>query len=207
MRRFTLKLPTIPQPAQDTRTVFVQAAPDKPHAFIQGKGPADLLCGKCEFKLVKGIGPGQITNLVLKCPKCESYNDIRFVPALEELVAELIAAPDPIAKATSVKKAIETARDAGATKDEVAAVVQSDSEVLAKYLAMLEPKSAGDLYGMLGCIITFLTFLVALKQLSSPAIVVNQYITNQTEPMAPSRSSPCPCGSGKKFKQCHGRRK
>ena len=207
MRRFTLKLPTILEPEQNTRTVFVQPASDKPHAFIRGKGPADLLCGKCEFKLVKGIGPGQITNLVLKCPKCESYNDIRFIPALEELVAEFIAAPDPIAKAVAVKTKLETARDSGATRDEVAAVVQTDSEVLAKYLAMLEPKSAGDLYGMLGCIITFLTFLVALKQLSSPEVVVNQYVTNQAEPLAASRSSPCPCGSGKKFKHCHGRRK
>lgn len=207
MRHFTLKLPTIPEPAPSTRTVFIQPASDKPTPFIRGTGPADLVCGKCAFCLVKGIGPGQITNLVLKCPKCESYNDIRFIPALEELVSEFIAVPDPIAKALTVKSKLEAARDAGAGKDEVAALIQSDSDVLAKFLTLIEPKSAGDFYGMLGCIVAFLAFLATLKQISSPAVVVNQYITNQAAPPTTTRSAPCPCGSGKKFKHCHGRRK
>ena len=205
MRRFTIRLPIILPPDEGTRTVLLQPESDKPDVFIQGVGPADLLCGTCDFRLVKGIDEGQITNLVLRCPKCKSYNDIPFIPALQELVAEIIAAPDPIAKASALRSKLEGARNSGATKERTVEVIESDSDVLAKYIALLEPKSAGDLYSMLGCIVTFLTFLVTLKQLSSPTTVVNQYVTQKSQ--TSGRNSTCPCGSGKRFKHCHGRRK
>jgi len=207
MRKFALKLPTIPEPAANTRTVFGQPDSAAPHPYLRGAGPADLLCGRCEFRLAEGIGPGQITNLVLRCPKCGAFSDINFIPALEELVSELVLAPDPVAKALALKAKLEAARNTGAGKGDVAAAIQPDSDVLAKFLTLIEPKSAGDFYGMLGCIVAFLAFLATLKQMTSPAVVVNQYITTQAVPAAASRSAPCPCGSGKKFKHCHGRRK
>ena len=207
MRRFSLKLPVIPEPAHGTRSIFVQPVSDRPHPFFRGSGPAGLLCGQCTFKLAQGLGAGQIQNLVLKCPKCESYNDIPFIPALESLVSELLVAPDPIAKAVALKAKIEVARDSGANPRAVVEAVQGDSDALAKLLLLLEPKSAGDFYSMLACIVAFLAFLVALKQLSSPAVIVNQYFTSQGGPSAASRNATCPCGSGKKFKLCHGRRK
>ena len=111
MRRFSLKLPVIPEPAHGTRVVLGQQISDEPYPFFQGSGPADLSCGQCTFKLARGIGPGSIQNLVLKCPKCESYNDIPFIPALEGLVSELLVAPDPFAKALALKVKIEFARD------------------------------------------------------------------------------------------------
>lgn len=206
MRRFSLKLPVIPEPESGTRVVFIQPPSSTSHPFLKGGGPADLLCGKCAFQLARGIGSGQIENLVLKCPKCESFNDVPFVPALEQFVSELLLAPNPPAKALQLKYKLEAARDAGASPEFVSTTIQADSDVLAKFVALLEPKSAGDFYSMLGCIIAFLAFLTTLKQISSPQVVVNQYITSQTAPPSP-RNGPCPCGSGKKFKHCHGRRK
>ena len=207
MRKFNLKLPVIPEPEQNTRTVFVQPPSDNPHPFLRGHGPADLLCGNCTFKLAQGLGPGQITDLVLKCPRCDSYNDIHFIPALEELISELLAAPDPFAKAVALKTKLQAAQYSGTSPTEVSESIQPDSDTLAKFISLIEPKSAGDFYGMLGCIIAFLAFLATLKQLNTPAMVVNQYITAQTASSASPRNTKCPCGSGKKFKHCHGRKK
>ena len=200
-------LPVIPEPEQNTRTVFLQPPSDNPHSFLRGSGPADLLCGKCSFKLAHGLGPGQITNLVLKCPQCGSYNDIHFIPALEELISELLVAPDPFAKAAALKAKLQVAQDSGTGPKEVSESIQPDSDALARFISLIEPKSAGDFYGMLGCIIAFLAFLATLKQLGTPTVVVNQYITTQNSAPVSSRSAPCPCGSGKKFKRCHGRNK
>ncbi len=207
MRKFNLTLPIIAEPSPNTRTVIVWPVSDNPQPFLRGNGPADLLCGKCACKLAQGVGPGQLVNLVLQCPKCAAYNDVHFIPALEALVSELVVAPDPLAKAAALKAKLEAARDSGTSQKDIAASIQPDSDALAKFLMLIEPKSAGDFYGMLGCIVAFLAFLATLKQISSPAVVVNQYIAAQAIPPAAARSAPCPCGSGKKFKRCHGRRR
>lgn len=206
MHRFTLKLPVIPEPENGTRSVLVRPPGGELTPFIRSDGPANLLCGNCSLTLVKGVDAGQITNLVLKCPQCGSFNDIPFVPALEDLVAELLALPNPKAAAEKLKKAVEEARDAGVPQDRLIESVQADSEALASLISLLVPKSAGDFYSMLGCIVAFLAFMVTLRQNGAPSVVVNQYFQTQAAPAGVSRKSPCPCGSRRKFKHCHGRK-
>jgi hypothetical protein len=116
MRKFNITLPLIPESTKNTRAVFHQPPSEKPFPFFRGSGPADLLCGKCSFRLGQGIGVGQIKDLVLKCPKCSSYNDIPFIPALEQLVSEFLIAPDPSAKAVTLKAKLETAQSSGASQ-------------------------------------------------------------------------------------------
>jgi hypothetical protein len=159
MRKFSVSLPVIPEPPSNTRSVLVQQPSSKPFPYLKSQGPADLLCGRCGFKLATGMGPGQIQNLVLKCPSCESFNDVPFVPALESLVSELLLAQDPFGKALALKQKLEAARDQGTSPKATSETIASDSEVLAGLIALLEPKTAGDFYSMLGCIITFLGVL------------------------------------------------
>jgi hypothetical protein len=71
-RKIVLKV--IPEPAPETKTVLVP----KPNVLpvIKGVGNIDLLCGSCNEILVEGISEGQIRNIVIRCPKCEAYNEI-----------------------------------------------------------------------------------------------------------------------------------
>lgn len=67
-----IPLKTIPEPKPNTRTVFIA----KVSPIIKGVGDIDLVCGECGEILVEGIGHGQIKNIVIRCPKCNTYNDI-----------------------------------------------------------------------------------------------------------------------------------
>ena len=69
-------LRVIPEPEPKTRAVLIPKQEVTP--VIVGKGNLDLLCGKCEEVLVDGIFEGQIQNIVIRCPKCTSYNEILF---------------------------------------------------------------------------------------------------------------------------------
>ena len=72
----------IPKPKEETRAVLTWNGPaDQP--FMKGNpgpGLATYVCGECGRNLVENIPIGQVRNIVFKCPKCESYNEI---PGLE----------------------------------------------------------------------------------------------------------------------------
>jgi phage FluMu protein Com len=70
---------TIPEPPEGTRSVLVWS-PAHVGPCIEGKGEgkgsSTFRCGGCKRVLAKDIGLEQIQNIVLKCPKCSSYNEM-----------------------------------------------------------------------------------------------------------------------------------
>jgi hypothetical protein len=44
--------------------------------IIKGNGDINLLCGKCGTLLIEGIFGGRIKDIIIHCPKCDSYNNI-----------------------------------------------------------------------------------------------------------------------------------
>lgn len=69
------KLTVIPEPKENTRTVFIQEASDNPTPYIIGKGDIDLVCGKCSAVLAEGTEKNQTDSIVFYCNGCDSYND------------------------------------------------------------------------------------------------------------------------------------
>jgi|GEM_PF-3099914 len=63
-----IMLATIPEPSEVTRSVVMGVAP-----FFTGTDDTNLLCGSCNTRLATGILNGQIRNIVLRCPTCNSY--------------------------------------------------------------------------------------------------------------------------------------
>ena len=43
--------------------------------FFSDDGHTDFLCGKCKAVLADGITEGMLTDMVVKCNKCQSYNE------------------------------------------------------------------------------------------------------------------------------------
>lgn len=70
----TVTARVILQPKEGTRTVLTGDTLDGP--FIKGKGSTTYICGVCRNILVENVYHGQIRNIVFKCPKCQSYNEI-----------------------------------------------------------------------------------------------------------------------------------
>ena len=44
--------------------------------FITGKGDTSYTCGQCNKVLVKDVTPGQMQNMVIRCPSCGGYAEI-----------------------------------------------------------------------------------------------------------------------------------
>lgn len=72
MAKFSLDV--IPEPEKNTRAILVinQKTP-----IFKGNGNDDYCCGSCGFVLCESVFRTQIKNLVLKCPECMAYNEIR----------------------------------------------------------------------------------------------------------------------------------
>lgn len=66
-----IKLKVVPEPAKGTAAI-IQG--DK-SPLLRGEGQFNYLCGKCGAILLKGIEKGQVRGIVLRCPKCGSFND------------------------------------------------------------------------------------------------------------------------------------
>ncbi len=66
------KAKIIPPPQPGTRTIIDQKA--LPVAVSSGN--LDILCGSCGVVLLKGIVGGSFGNIVIKCPRCNNYNEV-----------------------------------------------------------------------------------------------------------------------------------
>lgn len=65
----------IPKPKEEAATIFI-APEGKKFAFIKSSGNDNYLCGTCNFIICENVDPGQVMNIVFKCPNCGSYNVI-----------------------------------------------------------------------------------------------------------------------------------
>ena len=70
----TIAARVIPEPEKGKRTILTGDTLQDP--FIKGKGPTTYTCGLCRNILVEKVYHGQVRNIVFKCPKCQSYNEI-----------------------------------------------------------------------------------------------------------------------------------
>jgi len=66
-----IKLTIIPKPHEDSRTVIES----KVSPVFKGEGEVNYICGNCEAILAEKVHQGQIRNIVVRCPKCEQYNE------------------------------------------------------------------------------------------------------------------------------------
>ena len=94
--------------------------------------------------------------------------------------------------------------------------IQQNLPDLDEITNLLTPTNAGEFYGFLSFLLALVTFIILMRGSSkqaSPTIINNFYGTTNPEADAYraayeqsgiKRKDLCPCGSGKKFKNCHG---
>jgi predicted RNA-binding Zn-ribbon protein involved in translation (DUF1610 family) len=71
------KLRPIPEPDPKIRSILVWAGdPGLFVSFLRGNGDSTYACGVCGRVLVERIFHGQVRNLVFKCPKCGTFNEV-----------------------------------------------------------------------------------------------------------------------------------
>ena len=63
---------------RDPERCLIDAAADYTVAFQGDAVDAPVLCcGRCEAELVVGVDRPRLTNMVIECKRCGSYNDTR----------------------------------------------------------------------------------------------------------------------------------
>ena len=70
-----LKCKVIPEPPRDT-VIFANTEAVGMDPQIVGIGPFSYLCGKCDLVLLKNVDEGQIQNIVFRCSRCQSFNEL-----------------------------------------------------------------------------------------------------------------------------------
>ena len=145
-------------------------------------------------------------------------NDVQ-APRRLTLAIELIGGPSAtIENLQKLDELLRNARAAGVGPEQIEKKIAEDIPSFSK-LADLLPRTRGELYAFIAIILTVIGLaLQARSNSDSPDITVNQVINNVTneinitsnvttykreEPKV-GRNEPCPCGSGKKYKKCHG---
>ena len=77
-----LKLSTIKEPKSSVRTI-IRSKNANVFPFFKGKGNIDYLCGNCDAVLAEHIWSLSISNIVVLCPSCGSFNEFPKILALK----------------------------------------------------------------------------------------------------------------------------
>ena len=64
----------IPKPQDDTTIFTAESVGTEPQMI--GIGSFSYLCGKCELVLLKNVDEGQVQNVVFRCSRCQSFNEL-----------------------------------------------------------------------------------------------------------------------------------
>lgn len=69
-----IRLRVIQEAAANTREILIIQLPEI--TFFSDDGVTDFICGRCKAVLANSITEGQLGNLILKCNKCQSLNEL-----------------------------------------------------------------------------------------------------------------------------------
>ena len=181
-------------------------------------------CDSCGAVFGSGISVEDSRNVTFSgtdagpCPACGGTGHVP--DGLYNFIGqtiELLSGPaSTVADLKRLAALLERARKNRAEPEDIASAIARETPAFRK-LSDLLPRNRNELYGFLGVVLAAIALAISVKTASKPtSIDVNQVINVITAPPAPhsaqaaprvGRNQPCPCGSGKKFKHCHGARK
>jgi len=200
-----IRLPVVPPSvAQEATVLIAEKGMRGPH-FQDGGGIA-LHCGSCLAVLADGMAPGQIRNLVLGCPQCGVYNAVVDIPVIEHFASQLLAADLSKNSLPKFKKVLSDGISSQSPAAYVAEKIEQSLPEFSWFQKYLVPANAGETYALLGCILAFVTWWQTRpkKGKDQPAMVINNYVYDSNPYRGIGPNVLCPCGSGQKFKCCHG---
>jgi SEC-C motif-containing protein len=183
--------------------------------------PLLVRCLVCRRVFPSGFdfAPGSTFRLegnLTQCPYCGSFNavpDGDFSVTLDGIVRLIADAANPLETARELQKAVKDVQSTG-----------DPSPLLAIYPGLTAwlpntPEKAAAYITIIAFILDLILKLLGTGATIDVTQVINVYnqaptVSIPTKPAitaqqprgsAPSRNAPCPCGSGRKYKKCHGK--
>ena len=163
---------------------------------------------------------------VAPCPYCggEGHIPDGLYDGTAEGIRVIATSAKSAASLTKLARLLEQARDEGASREAVAETIESEAPEFAGLAALIRRLGGVPIATWITLALAILALLQGmsteerlrniegkvdrvLQQVATPAT------SSTPSPFAPSvasvtkvgRNDPCPCGSGKKYKRCHGR--
>lgn len=163
------------------------------------------------------------------CPVCGGWGEVPdgFYKLLGDTLEVVASSGYSRAQIGRVIKILEGVRTGEPDPDHVAEALKAEAPEIANVVSrLLKPKNAGEFYALIAVLLMVLTILhgelaTSPKAPSPTAEMIAKAITEVQQnpratvppqsapappapPIRPGRNDPCPCGSGLKFKRCHG---
>lgn len=189
------------------------------------------VCDRCGTMFSSGIVIDEAKNVTLAgnragpCPSCGATGHVpdgvfNFI----NNTIELLSGPQrTIAELQRLAQVLRAQQRRGASAEEIQSTIRHEAPELAS-LADTLPGNRSELYAFLALFLTIIGLVSTCWERSEdPKIEINQVINATVQQSAskrsvsdappasaapgeskPGRTDPCPCGSGKKFKRCHG---
>jgi len=206
IKKAHIVLPVIPNLNTEKASVLIAGKGIRGGAYQTGDG-IDLHCGKCITILAEGMEPGQIKNIILGCPKCGAFNAVVDIPVIEKFATQLISSELPKNSIPKFKEILSKGLESNDPAKYVTEKLKNSLPELEWFNTYLVPANAGETYAMLACIFAFVTWWQTRPKHNkeSSSTVINNYFSDKDAYKDIEVNSKCPCGSGKKFKKCHGK--
>jgi hypothetical protein len=186
-------------------------------------------CDTCGTVFGSGMFFDNATNITLSgnragpCPKCGGMGHVpdgvfNFVGSTIEILSAPGRTFEELMRFASI---LREAQAKSQTKEDVAAKVEKELPSLSGLMKLL-PENRAELYGFLAVVLAAIQLLTQPSEPSranTPNVSINvtqvieQAVSSPGAPMARNpekpmkkvgRNEPCPCGSGVKYKKCHG---
>jgi hypothetical protein len=168
------------------------------------------------------------------CPECgASARVLGGSYHIAKDTIELLQGPErTVSELERLRDILREGRESGANPEEVRRAVQREFPGWGQALTqLLVPKTPGEFYGLLSLIVAIIGVLLAYERSeqardAEPDQIINNITVVQEAAPVPGqpqvtpsaagptnpahgerigRNEPCPCGSGQKFKKCHGK--
>lgn len=170
-----------------------------------------------------------ISGCTVPCPACGGTGDV--LEGTFDFVGDtirLLSGPSvTVSRLQRLAAILKEAQQSGASADEIKRQVKEDLPELSRISDLL-PRTRMELYAFIALLLTAVGLVIQSgKNSGDTNISIDQVINNcvvenvETSPIAPpqpstasvpvksraiaGRNQPCPCGSGRKYKHCHGR--
>jgi SEC-C motif len=158
------------------------------------------------------------------CPNCGSMGHVPdgLYRIAGDTIQILANSQRSVSHLQQIAEILRNAKQHGASPADIASTVKNELPELAS-LADTVPRTRAELYAFVSIILSIITILIAaLNRNESPRIEIQNVmngVIEQRQGESPSaapkrspvvrtnkvgRNDPCPCGSGKKYKKCHG---
>lgn len=158
-------------------------------------------------------------NVTIECPRCGGTG--RFSAGLYEATAEGLRVIATSAKSADslerLRRLLEDARAKHSSREAVAEAIEQDAPEFAALAALVRRLRGVPIIAWITLALAIVGLQLAMstdQQLKDIDSTVNRILQQVSQPEVPTpaiqaaprvgRNDPCPCGSGKKYKRCHG---